>query len=209
MAADALSAGTAWICTLAFLMLAVLRFGPQWGVAGRLELLTLGAIAGFLVHNFPPARIFMGDAGSTLLGLLVGLFGLQALAADLRSLTVPARLLQHLLGVLFICAVPLYDMTSVVLIRLAQGRSPFHPDRQHLSHRITDRGWSKPAAVAWIHGLGLASGAVGVLVYTWPLEAALVVALFGVLGWLSLAWYEYLVRRRQTRERNREPGCRS
>ncbi len=72
---------------------------------------------------------------------------------------------------------------------------PFHPDRQHLSHRITNRGWSKPGAVFWIHGLGLASGVVGVLLYTWPVTVALIVAALVIAGWLVLAGYEFWPRR--------------
>jgi len=191
---DALSAGTAWIVALMFLLLAVLRFGQGWGVGGRLELIVLGATAGFLVHNFPPARIFMGDAGSTLLGLLVGVLGLELVASDRWGHPLWVRVWV----VLLVCAVPVYDQASVVLLRLSQGRSPFHPDKQHLSHRIADRGWSKPAAVAWIHALGLASGACGVLLYSWPPHAALPVALLATAGWLSLALYEFGPRRRRT-----------
>jgi UDP-GlcNAc:undecaprenyl-phosphate GlcNAc-1-phosphate transferase len=181
---DALSAGTAWIIALGFLLLAVLRFGPYWGLGGRLELVLLGALAGFLVHNFPPARIFMGDSGSTLLGFLVGLFSLELIAMD----RYPPR---AFFAVLALCAVPIYDLTSVVLLRLSQGRSPFHPDKQHLSHRIADRGWSKPAAVAWIHVLGLASGASSVLIYYSPPETVLLPFLFLLVGWLSLAFAEF------------------
>lgn len=183
---DALSAGTAWLAALGFFFLACLR--EDFGAA-RLELVLLGTVAGFLVHNFPPARIFMGDAGSTLLGFLVGLFGLELL--------VTSSGLRGFAPTLLLCAVPLYDLTTVVLLRLAQGRSPFHPDRQHLSHRSTDRGWSKPAAVGWIHVLGLASGAGGVLCYVSPPEVALLFALTGLVGWLSLAGYEFLPERRR------------
>jgi UDP-GlcNAc:undecaprenyl-phosphate GlcNAc-1-phosphate transferase len=184
---DALSAGTAWLAALGFFFIACLRFGPD---EGRLQLLLLGAVAGFLVHNLPPARIFMGDAGSTLLGFLVGLFGLELLATSREPLR-PG------LAVLLLCAVPLYDMTTVVLLRLAQGRSPFHPDKQHLSHRITERGWSKPAAVAWIHAAGLASGVGGVLCYFITPEVALLFALTCLVGWLALAGYEFLPQRRR------------
>lgn len=180
---DALSAGTAWICVFFFLLLALVVPRMDWGAVGRLELIALGAIAGFLVHNFPPARIFMGDSGSTLLGLLVGLEGVHLLGSTGWTLF-------HVLGVLLICAVPVYDQASVVLIRLRQGRSPFHPDRQHLSHRINNRGWAKSAAVFWIHGLGLASGACGMLLYIQSPWVTLFAALTGLAGWLLLAWYE-------------------
>jgi UDP-GlcNAc:undecaprenyl-phosphate GlcNAc-1-phosphate transferase len=197
---DALSAGTAWIITLGFLLIALLRDNSNGETDGRLELLLLGALAGFLVHNFPPARIFMGDAGSTLLGFLVGVLGIELIltAAPSPILVERAAEITAFLAVVALCAVPIYDMTTVVLLRLSQGHSPFHPDKQHLSHRLTDRGWSKPAAVAWIHALGLASGACGVLLYLNPLLTSSILFLVFWLGWLSLALFEFALSRRRT-----------
>jgi hypothetical protein len=96
-----------------------------------------------------------------------------------------------------ICAVPCYDMTSVIFLRLKQGRSPFHADKQHLSHRLVERGLSKPAAVGVICLLGLASGATGLalLLATTPVAAALAGGSL-VVWWIAFAVVEWLALRR-------------
>lgn len=119
----------------------------------------VGALAGFLLHNRPPARLFMGDAGSNFIGFLLG------------SLTVAGTFYREgyskysVLSPLLVMAVPLYDTCSVILIRLREGRSPFQPDRRHLSHRLVARGLSKPLAVLVIDLITLASGLGALLLH--------------------------------------------
>jgi UDP-GlcNAc:undecaprenyl-phosphate GlcNAc-1-phosphate transferase len=173
---DALSAGTAAIA-LGVLVLA--------GTDLRTGLALLGAILGFLWFNRPPARIFMGDGGSTFLGFVVGLGTAQLSLADEAKPW-------SLLAALAVCAVPCYDLTSVVLIRLREGRSPFHADRRHLSHRLVARGLPSPWAVSVIHVLALASGASGLLLYR--AENGSIAALLAgqlALWWTALALIEY------------------
>jgi UDP-GlcNAc:undecaprenyl-phosphate GlcNAc-1-phosphate transferase len=83
-------------------------------------------------------------------------------------------------------------MVSVVLLRLSQGRSPFHADKQHLSHRLTDRGLSKRTAVRVIYLLALASGASGLILYAVTNEPmARLVAIQLALWWAALAMMEF------------------
>ena len=189
---DALSGGVAWIA-LVFLGLTLLCRADAWGPAHLAVacLLLLPAITGFLWFNRPPARIFMGDAGSTFLGFVLGLCTFDA---ALNTPAVPGAWAVPLC----LLAVPCYDMTSVVLIRLAQGRSPFHADKQHLSHRLVELGLSSPPAVAVIWLLGLGSGASGLALYwttSWP--TVLLVAGQLACWWLALALLEYGVRRKR------------
>jgi UDP-GlcNAc:undecaprenyl-phosphate GlcNAc-1-phosphate transferase len=177
---DALSGGVAWIAT-GFLALISCLARAEWGPF----VILMGALSGFLWFNRPPARIFMGDAGSTFLGFTLGLGSVQVILREGNppwSWFVP----------LCILAVPCYDLLTVVLLRLAQGRSPFHADKQHLSHRLVGRGLSGWTAVRAIYLLALASGASGVLLYavtTWP--AAGLIAGQLVLWWLALAVMEF------------------
>ena len=143
---DGLSAGVAAVCTAAFLATALSI--EQWFVAATLALL-LGALLGFLCFNFPPASIFMGDSGSLVVGLLLGV------------LTVRTTFLQKgedfgagwyaVFAPLIVLAVPLYDLVVVSIIRLARGRSPFVGDTNHFSHRLVARGMSKRTAVLCIY----------------------------------------------------------
>jgi UDP-GlcNAc:undecaprenyl-phosphate GlcNAc-1-phosphate transferase len=170
---DALSGGIALIASLLFAVM-MLGFTPQphWLVGGFLLLLA-GSIGGFLVHNAPPARIFMGDTGSHLLGMMLG--AMTVVGTFYEYDRTPPHVA---LAPLCVLAVPLYDFTSVILIRLCQGRSPFQPDKSHFSHRLAELGMSKPLAVATIHLATVMTGLGGLLLYVVPtgVGAALVVA---------------------------------
>jgi len=171
---DALSAGIGFIAALifAFVMLTGTML-PRWLVAGQLLILA-GSLAGFLVHNRPPARIFMGDSGSQFLGMMMGTLTLLGTFYDESTAS------RHvILAPLCVLAIPLYDFCSVILIRLAQGRSPFHPDKSHFSHRLAAVGLSKSQAVLTIHLATLTTGLGGILLYRvndWT-SAVMIVAL--------------------------------
>jgi len=146
---DGLSGGVAAIAALmlsAVMLLAPspVTNQPQLFIGGFL-LVLVGSLAGFLVHNRPPARLFMGDAGSYFIGYLLAT---TTLTATYAGNGVPAH---AVLAPLCILAVPLYDTASVVLIRLLAGRSPFVGDKSHFSHRLVELGMSKPQAVATIY----------------------------------------------------------
>lgn len=157
---DGLSAGVAAIAAalLAAMMLATPRPDnnqPQLFVAGLL-LVIVGSLVGFLWHNRPPARLFMGDAGSYLVGYLLAM---TTLTATFAGGNLPKY---AMLGPLCVLAVPLYDTATVVFIRLREGRSPFTGDKSHFSHRLVEMGLSKPKAVLTIY-LATATCGLGAL----------------------------------------------
>jgi UDP-GlcNAc:undecaprenyl-phosphate GlcNAc-1-phosphate transferase len=109
----------------------------------------VGVCVGFLPHNFSPARVFMGDSGSMLLGLLLAsttitLTGTVAPNAVDTSL-VPALL--PLVLPVAVMALPFLDVLLAIIRRTVAGRSPFAPDKQHLHHRLLERGHSHARAV--------------------------------------------------------------
>ncbi|MBI5864700.1 MAG: undecaprenyl/decaprenyl-phosphate alpha-N-acetylglucosaminyl 1-phosphate transferase [Planctomycetes bacterium] len=153
---DGLSAGVAVVCT-AFLLccgvLAAQKIVPVFAVV------LLGATLGFLVRNFPPARIFMGDAGSLVLGYLLAV--LAVLTSYWESGEgKPAFALASPLAVL---AVPLYDFASVVISRLLEGRNPLKGDQRHFSHRLVERGLSRRSAVLTIYLAAATTGLAATL----------------------------------------------
>jgi UDP-GlcNAc:undecaprenyl-phosphate GlcNAc-1-phosphate transferase len=196
---DALSGGVAWIAA-GFLALVAWMGTPATIAEWMPFVVLMGALSGFLWFNHPPARIFMGDAGSTFLGFTLGLGSVQVACREGGppwSWLVPPCVL----------AVPCYDLLSVVLLRLSQGRSPFHADKQHLSHRLVGRGLSNWAAVRVIYLFALASGASGVILYAvgdW-MTAGLVVGQLAV-WWLALAVLEFATKepRHDTQAQNPE-----
>lgn len=147
---DGLSGGVAAIIagTLAAVMFLTPDPGsgrPQLFIAALL-LIICGSLLGFLWHNRPPARIFMGDAGSYFVGFLIAVATLLATYAGYQENRPHA-----VLAPLCVMAVPLYDMTTVLWIRIREGRSPFEADKSHFSHRLVALGLSKPQAVLTIY----------------------------------------------------------
>lgn len=148
---DGLSVGVACIAT-AFLMVCGVMAG-QVLVPG-LACVFLGAMLGFLVFNFPPARIFMGDAGSLLVGYMLAVVSILTSYWESGTDRPPFALAMPLV----VLAVPLYDFASVVIIRVLEGRNPMRGDQRHFSHRLVDRGLSRRSAVLTIY---LATAATG------------------------------------------------
>jgi UDP-GlcNAc:undecaprenyl-phosphate GlcNAc-1-phosphate transferase len=192
---DGLSSGIALIAAaLCAVIMLTSTAEPRWFVAGVLLILA-GAIGGFLFfHNWPPARIFMGDSGSYFIGFLVAAMTLLGTFYD--SATGSRHVI---LAPLCLLAIPLYDFCSVMAIRLKQRRSPFHPDKSHFSHRLVELGLKPRNAVLTIHLATLTTGLGGLLLYQVPgwTGAGLVVALVAcVLAIVAIL--EFTKRRRGT-----------
>ena len=154
---DGLSAGVAFIIAVTFF--AVGLVSGQLFIAAALAPF-VGALAGFLPFNLAPARIFMGDAGSLFVGYYLAV--LSVLFTYYQYSMGPTAAFRPVALPLILFAVPIYDATSVTIIRLREGRSPFSGDRRHLSHRLVELGLSSRLAVAAIHLLtfGIALAAV-------------------------------------------------
>jgi UDP-GlcNAc:undecaprenyl-phosphate GlcNAc-1-phosphate transferase len=132
---DGLAAGVCAIVGAAFAVIAFSLAAQQGQHAGGvLAALTAGAALGFLFHNFPPASSFMGDAGSNLLGLLMGCIAVQG---DLKTSAVVTLALP-----LILLAVPFLDTTFVVLKRLKYRRPVYEADQEHFHHRMARIGFS-------------------------------------------------------------------
>jgi UDP-GlcNAc:undecaprenyl-phosphate GlcNAc-1-phosphate transferase len=184
---DGLSGGVAAIASS--MLAAVLLLSPdpethrpQLFVAGLL-LVLVGAIFGFLWHNRPPARIFMGDAGSYFIGFVIAVATLLATYAGYHSGNRHA-----VLAPVCVLAVPLYDVTTVIWIRLRQGRSPFVGDKNHFSHRLVDLGFTKVQAVLTIYLTTATCGLGALLLHRVDrIGAAIVVLMVGcVLAVIAL-----------------------
>jgi UDP-GlcNAc:undecaprenyl-phosphate GlcNAc-1-phosphate transferase len=115
----------------------------------------VGTLLGFLMFNFAPASVFMGDAGSMVVGYLLAILTILTTYYDPHQGLAPVGVLVPLI----VLAVPLYDVISVTIHRLRAGESPFRGDQRHFSHRLVRRGMSVRAAVCTIY---LATGATGI-----------------------------------------------
>ncbi len=153
---DGLASGIALLVSLAFGLVA-LQTG-QLFLAGALAALA-GACAGFLFFNFPPAKIFLGDAGSTFIGywlaVLTVSFTFYETGNPFYSYLVPFVVL----------AVPLYDITRVVFIRIRNRKPILLGDQNHFAHRLTKLGMSPRSAVLSIYALTAVTGLAAVLLH--------------------------------------------
>jgi UDP-GlcNAc:undecaprenyl-phosphate GlcNAc-1-phosphate transferase len=195
---DGLVAGVVLIGTSAFFVYTYLlaqQASPNnyFSLSSLISAIVLGVCAGFLPFNWRPAKIFMGDSGAMLLGLLMATSALSVTGQIDPRLVTRADLVPAFLPVVLPLAVlvlPLMDFTLSVLRRLRAGKSPFAADRGHIHHRLQDLGHSHLGSVlvfyAWtalISGSALAAffvplvavlpyfaaGLVAALLYTlWP-----------------------------------------
>jgi UDP-GlcNAc:undecaprenyl-phosphate GlcNAc-1-phosphate transferase len=188
---DGACAGVAAIAGACFAAAALVS--GQWFVAATLALL-VGSCLGFLVWNVPPAKVFLGDGGSLVIGFLLAFLTVRTTYAGESPTGEPlAGGWYAVFMPVLVLAVPLYDTVSVTLIRIRQGRSPMVGDLQHLSHRLVKRGLSKRAAVVVMWGLTGASGIGGIVLghlRPWQavlvgVQAALIVLVVALLEWKS------------------------
>ncbi len=169
---DGLSAGVAAICTAALLVAAVTS--GQIFVGAWLCLL-LGSCLGFLLHNFPPAKIFMGDAGSLVIGYFLAV--LSVLTTYYHGPPDSHLWINGALTPLVALAVPLYDTISVIALRLAERRNPMIGDTRHFSHRLLRRGMSTRKAVLTIY-LATTATAIGATILP-HVDEARAILIFG------------------------------
>jgi UDP-GlcNAc:undecaprenyl-phosphate GlcNAc-1-phosphate transferase len=180
---DGLSSGVALLSAAAFLGVA-LQTGQNYIAAAIVPL--LGACAAFLLWNFPPAKIFLGDAGSLFIG-----FWLSCLTISFTFYEAKYALYTYFVP-LAVLAVPLFDTGVVILIRLWNRKPVFQGDTNHLAHRLTALGMSRRAAVLTVYALTLTAGLSAVLLYHVQQTGAIVILVqllitFGIITLLEAA----------------------
>jgi UDP-GlcNAc:undecaprenyl-phosphate GlcNAc-1-phosphate transferase len=133
---------------------------------------------GFLRYNFNPAQIFMGDGGAYFMGFtLAGI----AVVGLVKTYAVTAVILPYL-----ILAVPILDMSTVIVSRLSRGKSPFSADKSHLHHRLLKAGISQRLTVLFIYALTMWVGSLALAFSGIPSGGAYALGatlLLGYLGW--------------------------
>lgn len=149
---DGLAAG---ICFIVALLLFWSADQIHQVPAAHLTLALAGALLGFLVFNFPPARVFMGDSGSMFLGYIIGGISIMGL---LKTATI--------LGLVFpllVLGMPVTDLTFAIIRRKLRGQSIAKADRGHLHHRLLDAGYTQRQAVLLMYGISACFGMAAVL----------------------------------------------
>ncbi len=188
---DGLAAG---VCAIAAAAFVVIAFDLERANAAVLSAIIAGAALGFLVYNFHPATVFMGDCGSNLLGLLLACVAVEG--------TLKTQSLIALVLPLVILAVPFLDTTFVVLKRLKYKRPVYQADREHFHHRMDRIGFSTRRTVLYLYtwtlmlaGLAIALRFVPYSDRSGSLRAgwASVMALLGVLALIASVYLVYVL----------------
>jgi UDP-GlcNAc:undecaprenyl-phosphate/decaprenyl-phosphate GlcNAc-1-phosphate transferase len=205
---DGLAAGIVCIAAIAFFVYSYRLTQVVWprvsflGDPALAAAILVGACLGFLPHNFFPARIFMGDTGSYLLGLLLAYVPISSITSlpptalhgntanrfpEVLPLLLPAAIL----------VIPYADLLLAVVRRTRAGQSPLAPDRKHLHHRLLDIGHSHPSSVLimYLWATLFSAAVVGLSIAKTPLFALAVITLAALLALLlmsmpRLRWWE-------------------
>jgi UDP-GlcNAc:undecaprenyl-phosphate GlcNAc-1-phosphate transferase len=171
---DGLAAGLSAIAAVMMAMFAALA-GEVTGIGAMLAV--AGAAGGFLIYNFKPARIFMGDCGSLFLGYAIAAFavviqgqisGRSGLAVYLTSVAV--------------LAVPIFDTTLVTVVRLMNGRGVTQSGNDHTMHRLAMLGMSERKTVLVLYGIGALFGGMALVFYSAAVKLLIAVAVFLAVG---------------------------
>ena len=192
---DGLACGVSAISSMTLLVISLaISDGP---VAVLMAALT-GACLGFLPYNMNPAKIFMGDTGSTFLGFILAVVSIQGLFKlyTIISFAVPFLML----------GLPIFDTCFAFIRRIAHGQSPMHADRSHVHHRLIDMGLNQKQAVAVLYVISAILGLSAVVLTTsGPVKAMLLLLALCFAG--AIAGRIFLGNNRREREKEaREPG---
>ena len=152
---DGLACGVSTISSSTLLVIALIVAEPEVAV---ITAALAGACAGFLPYNLNPAKIFMGDTGSTFLGFILATVSIQGLFKFhmIISFAVPFLML----------GLPIFDTCFAILRRVAKGQSPMAPDRGHIHHRLIDMGFTQKQAVAVLYVISAILGLSAVVLTT-------------------------------------------
>ena len=171
---DGLAAGVCGIAAVVMLIVSLFMSQPA---AALLAAALAGGALGFLKYNFNPAEIFMGDGGAYFMGFMLAGVGVIGLA---KTAAVTAVILPYL-----ILAVPIVDMSVVIISRMIQGKSPFLADKRHLHHRLLEAGISQRLTVLFIYSLTLWVGSLALAFSGFPSGGVYALGATMLLGYIT------------------------
>jgi len=171
---DGLAAGVAGIAAVVLLVISLLMQRPA---AAIIAATIAGGCLGFLRYNFNPAKIFMGDGGAYFLGFTLAATGVIGVAKVATTLAV--------LLPFCILAVPIVDMSTVILNRLRRGASPFAADKEHLHHRLIRAGLPHRLSVLFVYALTLWVGSLALTLAGLPAGGTFLAIATGIMGFAT------------------------
>ena len=208
---DGLASGVVGIAAVSFFAYAYLisrTYNPLnvFSTAALISAAVIGCAIGFLPHNFFPARIFMGDSGALLFGLLLAAATISitgsVVGADLPAASPLAATVLPLVVPLAIFLLPLVDVIWAVIRRTRAGRRPWQPDAGHLHHRMLSFGHGHRRAVLllWGWAAAVSLGCVAFVFFEARVAAAMLVVMIGVAAALTVLLPRVTIGDRRPRE---------
>ena len=152
---DGLAGGIGFMLMI---LLVILSMEKGIGISTFLSIGMAGAILGFLIHNFPPARVYMGDSGAYTIGFFIAALALM----NFQKGAVVAALL----GPMIALALPILDVAFAIIRRGAQGLPLFRPDKAHIHHQLMRKGLSHKNTVLVLYGISLIALFGGILIFS-------------------------------------------
>ena len=167
---DGLASG---VSAIAALSIGVVAYASGIAVVAALCFVFVGSILGFLRWNFHPAKLFMGDCGSLLLGFVLAVFSLMGLSegATLIGVIIP----------IFILGIPILDTLFAIIRRRRQHKPVFQADRGHFHHRLLDMGLSHRDTVLFIYAITFLFGTMAVLITLLPSLYSVIISVLSVI----------------------------
>ena len=149
---DGLAAGVGFIACLAFGLWFFFAGGEDNAI---LALSLAGALLGFLIFNFEPARVFMGDSGSLTIGLIISVLSIKLIEYDTSDIPANMVYISKPVFAMSVLSYPLIDTLRVFILRTIKGNSPFSADRNHLHHKLIDMGFNHSKTVLTIYAFSV------------------------------------------------------
>ena len=167
---DGLAAGIASISSICIMIIALLT--KEYHIAVFTACLAGGCL-GFLPHNFNPAKIFMGDSGSTFLGFALACISIEGMFKGYAAISFAVPLL--------VLALPIFDTTVAILRRVRDHKPIMEPDRGHFHHKLIDMGFSQKQAVGIMYAISALLGISAVILTGFGMERALMLLIIAIV----------------------------
>jgi len=182
---------------------AACAFGSWYFFAGQTQYVVLssslvGSLIAFLYYNRTPAKIFMGDTGSLIVGIILSILAIKFIEMNrVMPIDGPYKIRKVPVVTIGILIIPLFDTLRVFAIRVLQGRSPFSPDRNHLHHLIVDLGYSHLKSTSLLISFNLM-----VIAFVFNMQHVRSEITLTVISLICLSVSYFLVRTRNKRKKS-------
>ncbi len=165
-------------------MLGVIAANEGHEHVAAMAIVLAASLLGFLMYNLPPASVFLGDSGSMVIGLSVGLLGIQGSMKTSATLAITAPVV--------VMTLPMFDIVAALVRRRLTGRRFDSPDRLHIHHRLLDRGWTPWQVLCLIGAVCLATGAAATAATIFRLDVlAWIIAMSLIVLMIRLRLFGY------------------